>query len=952
MHMSYFLWLRQMGKDVLLQIKNNRWLALGVVCIILVPSVIWFLSNTQSKIVDTRENLVWQSAEELIEKKQIEAPSKILEVSLSYDSTSTPQFHFSSLRILDGYTPKYVVEEKDYYIQTIDAKGNVLEQIGFTEPSAPLMAPPEEGSDQRHEYPIGVISQAFNFKYDPLTAYVRIIEANKKPLISIEIKQAKQIHNNIDFEVLEEKDSLSESFINVLAKNVMAQSGRQVRVLFISQRYNGDYGKFRNDIETLRHHLSSFEPFQSRFSQFWFARIETEADLQCGRGQDGLGRLMICNQGLSIQEANNRQAAYDKIVVLVNDPGYGGGAWGVGGVVSVATNGRTKEQVFVHEFGHSMGLYDEYNYSNTIGNASGVIANCYAGDPNALISHPNWRGISSSDLKRGCNIPDFYRSSETSIMHAIDIPYFNLVSQRVLSNTINQIAGVNDEPEPTQVPTPTTPVVPTPTPTPGEGDGSCGARLTCSYSQDRDGEAICFSGSGGSGFNPVGGCRYVSDCSQQVSCPTSGGTTPTPTPTPDGGGGNTCRDNPETPMSGYTWKASCGGRVCGSNGDCPKNDSLSEDLKRNSAWCYAFPTGNRCLQLQSRGGNGGAIATSTPVPGGNGAPSCNRDAVNMSVSSQNNAVGGIVSLTVNGSQGSTFPHDSISPSGANCSFDNAGGFWNTTATCTFSRSGAYAWTHEWKNCATNNCGITSTQCSKSLTITISDGGSSNACRDLAPSQTTPSSASTTVTDTSYVWKAISCGNPCNGNNSCPKNDSLPANLKDTSAWCYGFEGGGRCLQLQAKSGGGGSPSCTMAQQAPDAGNACVSCIKNQRGGVNDIKALFPSGLNSCSDGQLINGWCNGGVSNASAGDCARIKSGACSTSCGGSSGVQPTNTPIPTSAASARGDIDRNGVVDLKDIFMCNKEKNRVITSVQCDLNGDGVVTDADIIRWFDLVLQ
>lgn len=82
----------------------------------------------------------------------------------------------------------------------------------------------------------------------------------------------------------------------------------------------------------------------------------------------------------------------------------------------------------------------------------------------------------------------------------------------------------------------------------------------------------------------------------------------------------TCRDNPEAPPAGYTWKADCA-RACSSNSDCPKNTSSGYVDPNSSSWCYGFESGFRCLQLQYGGGGtstGSQPGGTTSQPSGSG----------------------------------------------------------------------------------------------------------------------------------------------------------------------------------------------------------------------------------------------------------------------------------------------------------------------------------------------
>lgn len=97
------------------------------------------------------------------------------------------------------------------------------------------------------------------------------------------------------------------------------------------------------------------------------------------------------------------------------------------------------------------------------------------------------------------------------------------------------------------------------------------------------------------------------------------------------------------------------------------------------------------------------------------APPCDPTKVNMTVSPNPANTGTQMSFTVGGTQGSTFVED-VWTGGVDCT----GGFWGTKL-CTAKTAGSYTWTHKWKNCAPNNCNITSIQCQKPTDYTIASG---------------------------------------------------------------------------------------------------------------------------------------------------------------------------------------------------------------------------------------
>lgn len=98
------------------------------------------------------------------------------------------------------------------------------------------------------------------------------------------------------------------------------------------------------------------------------------------------------------------------------------------------------------------------------------------------------------------------------------------------------------------------------------------------------------------------------------------------------------------------------------------------------------------------------------------APACDPSLLNMSVTPNPGTVGNKMTFSLSGDQGSTWIDDTWS-GGVDC----ANYFWGSK-TCNATTSGSFSWTHKWKNCASNDCTITSEQCSK--TIPYSVGASS------------------------------------------------------------------------------------------------------------------------------------------------------------------------------------------------------------------------------------
>ena len=91
---------------------------------------------------------------------------------------------------------------------------------------------------------------------------------------------------------------------------------------------------------------------------------------------------------------------------------------------------------------------------------------------------------------------------------------------------------------------------------------------------------------------------------------------------------------------------------------------------------------------------------------------CDCDQLTMRVSPNPAVIGERVSFRLRGTQGSTLVSDDWF-GGVSCQ----GEFWGDK-TCTATSAGTFVWTHKWKNCAPNNCSITSDQCSKQIEFSI------------------------------------------------------------------------------------------------------------------------------------------------------------------------------------------------------------------------------------------
>jgi len=136
----------------------------------------------------------------------------------------------------------------------------------------------------------------------------------------------------------------------------------------------GEMNKFKGDVETMTDTFFATAPWKDRRGAFNIYRVDivsnqsgadhpeqnppVSVDTALGSyyGCYNIDRLICLDDGTVLSIAG-AVAAYDTVLVLVNDPIYGGS----GGTISVASTHYFSSEVVLHEFAHSFGLLaDEY----------------------------------------------------------------------------------------------------------------------------------------------------------------------------------------------------------------------------------------------------------------------------------------------------------------------------------------------------------------------------------------------------------------------------------------------------------------------------------------------------------------------------------------------------------------------------------------------------------------
>lgn len=208
-------------------------------------------------------------------------------------------------------------------------------------------------------------------------------------------------------------------------------------IAFIGDNYKttADIEKFQQIVKEGIEKLLYFEPFRTRASQLRFHRIDNiTADLGCLSNGTG-----YCTTLKVIEEVNNAAVPYDKIYVFVNG-NIRGYAWGVGGIYGAGPHSTTGDSIFVHELGHMLGLWDEYQTILSNGFIENrIYANCYAGIPPTI----QWQLVTGEkDYSANCTYPNYYSSSIASIMNFhTSSRGFNEISREIINKTIDGFSG-------------------------------------------------------------------------------------------------------------------------------------------------------------------------------------------------------------------------------------------------------------------------------------------------------------------------------------------------------------------------------------------------------------------------------------------------------------------------------------------------------------------------------
>lgn len=266
-----------------------------------------------------------------------------------------------------------------------------------------------------------------------IAGFIRTVKQNSRYAVSI---QPPRTGTNSQAEKVDLKPPEDEV---VPASIIQTKASSQLDVVFVSAGYK-DMALFKRDAEHLEQYILSRKPYSDFASLFHFHLLETSIDFGCRDDEEHdaayVGNkltLLLCDGQKIHQSVRDEHLPYNRIVVLINDPTLHGvdsinGPMTVewGGIPSdenivlldmaryPETNRNGADRAFLHEFSHSFGLIDEYVLFQTPTTEKDFCPDncCHSSACSA------WKNIPGAQCIRGCLYPNWFRSSEDSIMRS------------------------------------------------------------------------------------------------------------------------------------------------------------------------------------------------------------------------------------------------------------------------------------------------------------------------------------------------------------------------------------------------------------------------------------------------------------------------------------------------------------------------------------------------------
>lgn len=433
-------------------------LTIFTLLIILLTQSIQTNRNLSSQASSSPVQKVLLSYSDLQRFGQASTPQYIAQFDINYRKNLISPFRIQKIQRKNGHAP--TVSSGKYFFILKDTNNIELYRQPFDIPNTFLSPPSLDGQAST---PVSFEDKLTNFSFSLTTPWFfkatnfdikvdqgKIISSGKLPTVSV-------VNNTPSYSSVN-TSLLIDQPIDVL-KTTSTSPSDYLDIVITGDKYGtaSEIELFHQDVQKFATQLLQTYPYKDRQTQIRIHVVDNPSiDLGCnhwwGSPGDRIFRIVNCLRYVNGQWTtthvsdfiNTTGVPWDKIIVLVNDPYYGGVANGYGGQIAVATNMRgtigndnKQEELAIHEFSHLMSAFDEYDYETTNVTPPDYFFNCSTVQPNQ-----GWTDLSlagSQDYYQTCSSSNWFRSSEKSIMFHLDYKYYNAPTMQTINNYFNDI---------------------------------------------------------------------------------------------------------------------------------------------------------------------------------------------------------------------------------------------------------------------------------------------------------------------------------------------------------------------------------------------------------------------------------------------------------------------------------------------------------------------------------
>ena len=258
------------------------------------------------------------------------------------------------------------------------------------------------------------------------TGYLRTVDFNNEQNVNIEITAIDQALNKITVR----------RNVQLLPRNVCERfvlngnTNEKLDLLILGDKYSNKI-ELINEFNKSYNNIISFEPFKKDKKKFNIFYIDsTELNLDCHYGcYRNLSYSMCCDSekvGIISTQCPN-----DVVGVIVNSTAYGG-TYNFNPSYFVSYKYGYNDNTVVHEFGHAMGLMDEYDYKLSAG--SSILPwgpNC-----ETKSTCTSWAGTGGTGCFSSCTYSNWFRPIKANTLMYDNRGDYGHVNQKHLNNVL------------------------------------------------------------------------------------------------------------------------------------------------------------------------------------------------------------------------------------------------------------------------------------------------------------------------------------------------------------------------------------------------------------------------------------------------------------------------------------------------------------------------------------